>query len=86
VLLPFLGQVVISNRETDSHGNERKLHRADQDVDDPRAPTCNSDSNHHINTEDPGILHNSFSSWHVPPGAELTGVIRHNETGLRLPR
>ena len=56
MLFPFFGQSSISNRETNSHNDEDDLHGPHKDVDNPSAPAFESDSNHHINPKDPGVL------------------------------
>ncbi len=47
MLFPFFGQSSISNRETNG---------PHKDVDNPSAPACESDSNHHVDPKDPGVL------------------------------
>ncbi len=56
MLFPFFGQSSISNRETNSHNDEDDLHGPHKDVDNPSAPACESDSNHHVDPKDPGVL------------------------------
>jgi hypothetical protein len=56
MLFPFFGQSAVSNRETDGHNDQDDLHCSDEDIYDPDAPACDTDSYDHVDSEYPGIL------------------------------
>lgn len=47
---------MITDHVDDGGDDERQLHDADQNVDDPDRPTGEAEADDHIDAEDPGVL------------------------------
>ena len=56
VRLALTGVFSALHREYDAHSDQKQLHGADEDVDDPGTPTAEADADDHIDAEHPGVL------------------------------